>query len=466
MFRSLVAKLFDTAPRTPIRRTILRLEGLGDRVMPASYFWHPTVSTSSMLAANWISPDAPGTVPSGITAEVFFADVHAGSLYDCTDFGVTSGVFKSVNLVSGYTGTVTIAAAVTTKDFTMNTGAISQPATAGGSDLIVTENFGWYGGTLNSSENVATVRLDGATGTISPGEAATVLLGSNLSVINAAVLTMHAGTVECINDGLTFTVAQQGGIKVDPGAKNDTVIRTSPGFGGVNKPLIVIAPTAYVVVESGILTDTGAVWVAGGRFTLKNDTTADLGGAEGVRNWAYLQDNGRTELYGGSKLKVAFDMFVNDSVLATMLRGGANQTTDATIQVPVLRVTGGHVYIGENSLHTYGTLTVVGAVDWSGGTYHPVVESPEFVGGVEPPEVRADLWHATGLFKVNTLGGVPVLAPHATGGLVEGQPTYGLSWIVLSSDFMITNVANYSNFLWDVEEVGNPVTHWVLRAAS
>ena len=52
----------------------------------------------------------------------------------------------------------------------------------------------------------------------------------------------------------------------------------------------------------------------------------------------------------------------------------------------------------------FGTLSCIGVVEWSGGTYHPSVRSYGGPGGLG----EADLWQSTGVFNVNGGG---ALAP-------------------------------------------------------
>ena len=167
---------------------------------------------------------------------------------------------------------------------------------------------------------------------------------------------MYAGTVACINDGLTFTVAQQGGVKVDPGANKNLVI-----VGTVNTGFETVINTGgYIELLSGSAILPGNV-VNMSRLTLKGDTTLEILGSQGFLR-SYRQFGGVTQLYGGSTLKTAPTKFVE-------IRGGKfstidnGTTADATIKTSVLEVSGGEIVLGGGTaIHRFATLDVVGDV--------------------------------------------------------------------------------------------------------
>lgn len=127
----------------------------------------------------------------------------------------------TVGLLGVQVGTLALGAPTLANVFALSGGAIAQAASA---DLTVNgarsewsgTAFTWTGGTLNSSANLATVTLDGATGTIAPAGGGTVNLGSSLTLLGGAAVTVKEGTIHVTSDDVEFNV-NSSSLLIDPG---------------------------------------------------------------------------------------------------------------------------------------------------------------------------------------------------------------------------------------------------------
>jgi hypothetical protein len=463
LFRQLTKKALP--PSRPTNRFRPMLESLDARVVPAAYFWTGAVSSDATNILNWNDgtrvplslPDADDDVTIGYGSRDCDGLVSNGS--------ATS--FLSLHILSGYSGTVTLGESLSVGVYEQTGAALSQPTS--GRDLTVTNEFTWTGGTLNSSNYLANVTLDGATGLIEPAGGGTVNLGSNFKLSNSAVATMKEGTINITNDGMVFEVNQNCGMMADPGLNKEIVVAASPGL--TLGPDIQIKAGAWVEVRSGTYSNDGRVENHGGKFTLKADTEAFFKGFQGVEA-GYYQSLGSTFLHGGSTLSVGTNKNVTfqGGTLQTV-EAGTSSTSWVTIQVGfLLRFESGDIYINSGPGVTsfgndYGTLRVVGKVSWSGGTFHARVPA-------EHNGWDADLWYATGTFdmyKLQPTSPGPQLAPVPLSDENDPTvPTTGFTWKILQADGGITaaqGLTMYDGNLWAHDAVGNnPVTQWKLRA--
>jgi hypothetical protein len=219
--------------------------------VPASFFWHGTVDTDASNASNWFIvadpngpgggpslPPAPGpigtipfsignattgTLPSntipGIDDDVFFDGMQLMTNIDSVIN--TPAQFKSIHLVNGYSGTVSLANTLTVQTFEMRSRNIAQiGADSMYRQITVTNQFDWSGGVLNSSANAGTVTLQGANGTIDPMDGE--LLANNQFVMasdetSGSALGIGQGIVDFINnsvhvlyDSVLFQIAGPG----------------------------------------------------------------------------------------------------------------------------------------------------------------------------------------------------------------------------------------------------------------
>ena len=89
------------ASATKTKRTLLRLESLESREVPATYTWVGGVSNDYQTAANWSpeKPGAPGRVPGATDTAVFMG----GSNTSCDD---ASGSLGGLVVYDGWGGTI------------------------------------------------------------------------------------------------------------------------------------------------------------------------------------------------------------------------------------------------------------------------------------------------------------------------------------------------------------------------
>lgn len=298
--------------------------------------------------------------------------------------------------------------------------------------------------------------LNGATGLIAPVGEGAVYFGSNLTVTNAAVLTMLAGTILAINDGIMFTVAQQGVMNIDPGFGKAGKIETNEAI--VTNPqgaYLVIGADGTVEVVTGKYRFGGTVSNAGGRFATRTGTTAVFPGIAAT-NISYTQSGGITELEGNSAMHLSRKMFVTGGTLATKYAGGS---CDVFILTSLLSVSGGDIWIGYGANNHYGMLLISGGVDWSGGTYHPFVEDLDGATG------RSDVWKATDVFTVGPGATIAPAAIDIWGNPV--MPTSELGWKILESEESISATAGlpaHAAPIWGIEEDNIPTKIWYLVA--
>ena len=186
-----------------------------------------------------------------------------------------SGVsgLNSLNLINGYSGTVTVVAPLGVGTFNLTagpTGAIAQPSTPSGNDITVTGTFTWTGGVLNNTPSNAYVNIKGG-GTITlPGTGNTLTSGSTLvfaSLGGIQVTTITgAGTLllNGTNEDAIF-VRADAKVQLPVQEGSDGAVK---GVDNVNKKLTIEAGAFWGYVGSG----TGELGLQvgnnGGRFYL------------------------------------------------------------------------------------------------------------------------------------------------------------------------------------------------------
>jgi hypothetical protein len=316
--------------------------------------------------------DPPGTPPSQLSADA--------------DFG-------SINLINGYTGTVSLASDgtgnLTTVALTLTSGTLAQQVvnpdqSVTSTNLTVYGNFNWTGGVLGNaptgSTTAANVNFYGL-GNISPTNAGTVITNSTLMFTGAP----NAPEATTINPGTVVFGAFGGGMLVGAFAtvtaqtytKGDVLGFTSmQGMGTsiqtqANGTLGIIGPGQ--ISFSVPITNLGTFNVSGlATVNLKGGDamSSDLSSA-GARSQLVLEN--------GSILNVSHKLSIsNGTVFLTMKQTLAANLQTVTINGTV-NVSGGTILfsapigIGTNPL-VYGTFTVNGDVNWTGGTYMPSVD--------------------------------------------------------------------------------------------
>jgi hypothetical protein len=437
-----------------------RVEFMEPREVPATLRWTDALSTGlSQDAGNWQVEDSPGSWVTAMRPPARGDDLRfdgATSNASCALSGFNApeslADFNSISLVNNYSGTVTLAsdgsAGLSANTFTLTSGAISQPAA--NTELTVLSDFSWTGGTLNSSTFLSTVTLSGATATFAPASGGTVYCGSIISLKNGAVGTLKEGTVELQNNASEFIVHESSGLFVDPGEDKTGRLEWSPGvlFGKSLR----VSQDAWLTLLSGSYISNNAVNNFG-VVTLMSDTLLFAAGPQPNTN-AYTQTGGATLLYGGSTIQSLGWVEIKGGLLSTV--GGSSGNSSATI-ASLFRFTGGDIYIdGGSDVHHYGTLTVTGNMEWTGGTFHPFVEGEH---------VQSDVLAIDGMLLIGGPNCTAALAPAALDG--EGNPimpSANKTWTILTATGGITAfVPAYNTSIWTLTPVGEPqVRRWDL----
>ncbi len=492
----LARRIFRAPATQPISKPAFKptLEALDLRAMPAlftwtdatgdnqysdPYNWGDTAGVLSIpgpgddiLFPNFAGANGPGGQSGGATG----AGGPSGGSADC--YGMQSnsgGPFNSITLTAGYTGTVTVTGPVQTDALYLNNGTIDQPA-GSGSDMTVLggattndytwwlnpgwnggSDFYWTGGTLNSTSNLANINISGSStiATIAPTNAGTVTTGDNINLNNGAVATLLAGTVNLANSA-NVNIDTTSSFEVDPGEDNVASVGVALGGPGNSTQ---ITNKNWLEVRSGTFI-TRPIYVQGGTFTLKPDTYADVWGEIGGQGGpSYKQTSGVTYLGDGSTLRVENSALFTGGKLST-LSSSATQSADATI-IGNVTDTGADVTICDGVLagHCYGTLFVDGNVNWTGGSYRPVID-----GTMQDGE--SDLWEASGTF---TIGGAATLAPCAidcAGNTIFPYES-GWTWLVIQGDLGIIAANNTPAIVgpWvNAQGPGNPPLRWYIQS--
>jgi hypothetical protein len=395
--------------------------------MPAMFHWEGKISSDFEDAANWkcvglySEEEIYHTVPWAGDTITFTVD----EWNPCNNFREATGgdgseEWASVTLQPWYGDTVTLATDVSIRGLFLYGGAISQPSS--GTDITVTDEFIWTGGTLNSSANASNLILTGssATGTIAPASGGTVYLGSNVRLEDGAQATMAEGTIDLNKENLDLVIGTGTRFTVAPGPSKTATL------GGSRHMQIKPLPEGDFTVEEG-----GRAMLTGGHdnrgiVTLFANARYDVSG-RALDDVAYVQFGtaARTFLYGGSHISTGPGKWVliDGGILATKWAPSVG-SANAHIFTHTLEVISGDIHLnyGDPLEHLdFGTLTVGGNVWWKGGTYHPYV----YEGGIE-----SDLWNATGTFSID--GGS--LAPIALdSNFVPTTPTPLDSWVILQA---------------------------------
>jgi hypothetical protein len=440
-----------------------QLFALEDRFVLDAEYWVGDYSTDATDYRNWYPQQLPATGydlyfygPQGGP----FADQYGNSVPGRTpgaDCKGLHGDFNSVNVMISYTGTITLDGTLSAADWYQDTGTVDQPGS--GTDITVSTNFTWYGGTINSTSNVGTVNIAGASGviwgTVTSGSQFYVETGTDADGNTTyGSLQVNPGEWDFTNDG-GVEVEEYCSMTLAPGRAGKGILTTNARAGGVTQ-FDVVAGAFFTVAGDG----TGAsndlcIWANNiplknnGLFTAGNYVEANFGGqVDGnVFGPSFLQAGGNSRIENGSSLVPVNGYTITGGKLSTLAWGLENT---ANIEGK-MTMSGGDLVIDDEGTGThpkYGTLKVLGDVSWSGGTYHPVVNT----------NGSADLWWSTGTFTYSggsiwpgTLGGVPgkgasFLVIRGDGGIV-GVPPTPMGGDVVS--YIITS--------------NSPVTKWFLQ---
>lgn len=484
-FKAFVARLLAPKVIAPIRRPRFRpaVEGLEGRDVPAMFTWLGVASGDTTDARNWYDNDnivddqADQTILPGAGDDVVFTQTMNGPLNGVfVEAGAPplnfSGTYRSVHVDSTVDYTITLGGAVTTGRLDVSGGAIDQA----GNDITVDPaldpdntgyTFAWYGGTINSGTGLANLKILGGTALIDPGGDA-LDLGSNLIFVgtNAAVTaTIYSGEID-FNNGA--------GMEVDDGCEVEVTAPANPprpatltlkGVGVDNADIAVRAGAKMTVVE-GDLVATGAnplsLSVEGGTFTLQGDSTATFEGhVPGFQNGPSVRmTSGRIELMNGTTLTAKFGMDMSGGFLATIWNpnlAGMDQRATIDVTNQTLTNSGADVALCQNvaTRTSFGLLYVKGNVDWSGGTYRPVVYAP----GGDPG--FADKWESTGRFTIRNQARLAPGTVNAQGQPNVQDPAVGQQWNVILSETDVVDVqiapAIPVDGKWNVQYLSDPV---------
>jgi len=402
--------------RTPVPR--LRLDRLEDRDVPAT--WNPDPG-SDFLASN---PDN-WDFGYGESIEYFrHAGFNSDNTLPCLDF---SGDFDAINVNPGYTGTITLNGDLTVVMFYQGDGTIDQPL-GSGSEIFVTQWWGWEGGTLNSTSTTSSITVDGSTygwamANISPTNAGTLETGSKIRFLGGTMATIDPGTLSfALGIGM---VVQNSSVTMPVSYAAETRIVTKDGVDpNEGNRIFLDAGSSYRVIGQNDFTRRAIastrlpIYNSGGHLSVEGGTNFTIRGVishntlPGTYHGALYQVSGTTDLQNGGLLHVDSGVQILGGNLRTISNPvllppdqqfftiqGDLRVDQLSAQAPT------NVYIDyapAGQAHVPGMLEVKGNVRWTGGTYRPWIDIAN--------QARADLWHATGTFTLSNTVTVSVNA--------------------------------------------------------
>ena len=334
-----------------------------------------------------------------------------------------SGSFAGVSIASDYTGVITLSGSVTTSVFAMHGGTLDQPSVTG-TDLTVTGSFTWDGGTLNSTDNLATVTIKGSTttGTIAPAGGGTVNLGSNLTLESGAVVTMKEGTVNLTNGGFALEINSNCSFLVDPGPRRPAILMYgNPLLSGGT----FVRPGGSLEVLTGDYNGFGTSMKNDGTFILDANTSAyynaSVGGSPEVCSF---ESSGVEYIAADATLDLFNKMYKTAGTI--VIKSGAKPQNFLGNLLGDLKILNGDVSF-QNTAGTgsydFGEFRVRGTVNWIAGSYYPYVSS---IGND-----LCDRWTATGTFAIGQNTNLVVTAVDLYG--VGDIPPPGMTWYILKS---------------------------------
>jgi hypothetical protein len=437
------------------------------REVPAKMWWTGEFGTSFTgnpgppARYSWKIGDTPGTaVPANRdpTADDDIYFDHRVSSNNCTWASGTHSV-KSLHLINGYQGTVQVAPIMvdgnptgrTVGDFELTTGNIDQ---ASGAPITVSGTFIWTGGVLDSStDSPSYLTMTGA-------EALAVILlpiGSGATELQTAnTIKAEAGArIEFGFGTVKFTAA--GGIELSnatanvytDGANTRHLTLKKPAGGPI--PVVTLNPGSQYNVRRMDQTAVGAhtselpFQVNGGRLYVEGGIHMTVSGRLPGNGPGVHQTSGQTLLTCGSTLDVRPGGFrLSGGRFTTHVNvdgSNADLAGDMTVDGSTARVE-----FDRASPGYFGTFKVLGAVNWTAGTYWVPI-------GVTTSGFRACLWEATGQITVGTGARVGVVETTSIG---------------IGDDFLILKGARINggpaatSDKYRIDPDGPPATEWVL----
>jgi hypothetical protein len=402
------ANLNDTSRgqnRAPNNRARLRLEELEKIEVPAAAYWLGTDSTAASLGANWSTGAEPTPGYDVYFTSQAAIDPSTGLSRACVGLTSPTGAFNSINVDSGYTGTVSLGQALTVTNFELDSGALAQQDANTGlaDDLTVQGTFTWTGGTLNSTPNTPTtanVNIDGGGAITLPGVGSTLTSGSTLNFGNTDQSGNTIATTIISGAGTLLMAGQNPNalnVKADAEVVNDVstvgTTKIKPAVvNGVNT-LTLAAKANWGYIGTGGATGEIDFRVVndGGKFfvgTTDNVNTKPNAGlstiavtiSSGANTTAYIQENANATLEINSSCTLDVSSTKGASVSAGAITLSANGNAPAAQQTSTLKgdlaFAGGTIgfYLSPVKImnnYYFVTFYVTGNVAWSGGTYAP-----------------------------------------------------------------------------------------------
>ncbi len=300
--------------------------------------------------------------------------------------GGSSNTFNSTSVLAGYTGTVSFGQAVTVNNFELDSGAISQQDafTGNADDLTVLANFTWTSGALNNSTTLANVNILG-TGTITPANAGTIATGSTLVFTGTSsdpeATTINPGTIS-----MSAVAAAGGGLVVGGFATLTAKTSTQGDIVGITSNQ---GASPYIVIKANGTFNWTGLGTAKFSIPVHNYGTLNLtgevaGSIAALKNVEYTQyDGSQLRIQNGSTLSVDTSVDISGGVVYLFMNPALPASAQtATITAPsnaggFIMSAGVILFSAPNMMGdtlVYGTFTVNGSVDWTGGMYKPSVD--------------------------------------------------------------------------------------------
>lgn len=437
----------------PPRRLRLNCEGLEAREVPAALTWVGNGTLPSMNPANWSPAQSPANGDN-----LFFDD---SSTANCTIITSPTLQFNSLNILEGYTGTVTVYTPSTFNHIVLQDGAIALT----GGDLTITNSLNWTGGVLHNGTATRTVHMaGGSAASISPTAAGTVATGASLSFeyLNGvgSTGTFNPGTVEFRN-AAHLEVDQLCSVQLGTASGASVFLRR-------------INPASQFKLKGG-MTLTNAennetdlpLNITGGtlKVTAKLKVNGDLANIPGAGS--VVMSSGTIQIKQGATLQPQKGLKMSGGTLTT-LQNGTGVQTNATVSGDLV-ISGGEITYLQDAPNRkpdaqliYGRLRVTGDMTWTGGTYRPVVYAP---GGNAS---ACDWLSILGTLAVTGGATGAKIAPGAiddNGTYNAQQPAPTASWTILTAfgGITVTSPAPTVEGPWHLQAgVGTPVTYWAV----
>ncbi|VTT97193.1 na-ca exchanger integrin-beta4 : Uncharacterized protein OS=Fluviicola taffensis (strain DSM 16823 / RW262 / RW262) GN=Fluta_1716 PE=4 SV=1: Calx-beta: Calx-beta: Calx-beta [Gemmataceae bacterium] len=327
------------------------------------YIWISTSSTDWNLASNW----STGSVPTS-SSDVYF---DGPLTVDCINVGYGLSTLAGLHLVNGYTGTATLANALSVGTFEESSGTLNQPVS--GRDLTVTGVMLWTGGTLNATDSGTAVNVSGAVGRIDPPDLGSMATASTMNVLNSANLTLLPGTIELLGANRVQINAE---VKA-PVRKNTTlrftvtnptlpITRFDVGSGG-QFSLLKTDPKFTGVCDLG-----GPLAVTGGEVIIGDGVTLLLSGAIGPAGPSLLIQSGQMELYTGSGIEANAGSHLTGGSLMTFVVS-TNRTAWLKGNVLIDGATIDLTNLQRPNFLQNCTIEIDGDTSWKSGEYYPEI---------------------------------------------------------------------------------------------